>query len=154
MKASSKFRLSKTFSLLSGDVRLIAVLAAKYGNGLVSVSHQHVEKGSYQQARTYVLRLIDSGDLVDVEVYVDSLDNVIETERVVVIARKQVEMPKPDFTYARSTLYAHTEAARKWVERNFMPDRSYTGNAHLVDVEYIKGIERSIKADGLSILIP
>lgn len=155
MKASNKFRSTNTFCILSGDAGKIAVLVKHYGVKLVSIAHQHVPKGSYEQARTYVLRLVDNRDLVDVEVYIDSLDNVIEKERNVVLARKDVEPAGPvlpDFSYQRSTLSAHTPAARAWVAKNIV-DHGYTGNSHFVDTPYIKGVAKLIEAAGLSILI-
>jgi hypothetical protein len=152
MKASNKFRATHTFSIVAGVAHDVAVIAAKYGKKLVSVSHEHKPKGDYVSRHSYVLRLLDNHDLVDIAAYVDSGDAVIEVQRVVVIEGSPVKVP--DFSYSGDTLRAHTEAARKWVEKNFMPDRSYTGNAHFVDPSFIGNIETKIKAAGLSILIP
>lgn len=155
MKASNKFRATKTFCILSGDAGKIARLVKHYGSKLVSISHQHVPKGSYEDARTYVLRIVENRDLIDVLVLVNTLDEVIEKERVVVIAHKDIEPAGPvlpDFSYQRSTLSAHTPAARAWVAKNIV-DHGYTGNSHFVDTPYIKGVAKLIEAAGLSILI-
>jgi hypothetical protein len=58
-------------------------------------------------------------------------------------------MENVDFSYKGDTLTAHSPAARAWVEKNFMPDRSYTGNAHVVDPAYITPIIVKIEAAGL-----
>jgi DNA integrity scanning protein DisA with diadenylate cyclase activity len=86
MKASNKFRLTKTFCVLNGDAHKIARIVKRYGSQIVSISHEHKPRGSYDDARTYVVRLIEADRaLVDVEVYCDTMDRVIERERVVVV---------------------------------------------------------------------
>lgn len=151
MKASNKFRATRTFSILSTDAKNIARIVAKYGNKLTAISHQHVARAkSLVEMNSYVLRIIeDDRSLVDVEVYVDSLDNVIETERVVVVAAAVKEV---DFAYhARGgVLSARTAAAREWVSKNFLPERLIYGNAKLfVEPHSITSIAKKIEADGL-----
>jgi hypothetical protein len=153
MKASNKFRATRTFSILSTDAKNIARIVAKYGNKLTAISHQHVPKAkSLVEMNSYVLRIIEADrSLVDVEVYVDSLDNVIETERLVIIAGAQ-----PDFRYSQrgGVLFAVSPAACEWVKKNFLPDRLTHGVAKLfVDDYAMKNIEQRVKADGLSLLV-
>lgn len=149
MKASNKFRSTKTFSILGGDAHKIARIVAHFGSKLVSVSHEHKPKGSYDDLRTYVVRIIDAGSIVDVEVYCDSQDRVIENEREVVVAAK------PDFSYSSrgGMLSANSAAARDWVQKNFLPERLIYGNAKLfVEPHSITSIIKKIEADKLSFL--
>jgi hypothetical protein len=152
MKASSKFRLTKTFSILNGDAHKIARIVKRYGSQIISISHEHKPKGSYDDARTYVVRIIEGTALVDIEVYCDTLDRVIENDRSVVVPSKFVGPERPDFYHRGDSLRAYTTAGRVWLNAN-MYEYNYNGPERAVSAQYITVIADKIKAAGLTILV-